>query len=358
MDMQAKHNKIEGVLLGTAIGDALGLHREGLSRNRAERLFGTKPLSYSFFYKWGMFSDDTEHACMVAQALLASQGNPEKFAKSLSWRLRFWLLGIPAGVGLATLSGICRLWLGFSPDKSGVHSAGNGPAMRSGLLGVYAGDDIYYLKKLVTVSTKLTHNDERAEQGAIAVALACQYASSKKLEDIKAEDIFEIFRLHITNEELWNKLIEVKCGLEENLTAIEMADKMALTNGVTGYVIHTVPMAIFCWLRHSGNFKASIEEVIYLGGDTDTTGAIVGAIAGATVGSSGITPDLLGGIVDWPRSVKWIRQLSAKLSQHMDNKDEKSAALGLFWPGLILRNIFFTLIVLLHGFRRLFPPYF
>ncbi len=357
MDMQAKYNKIEGLLLGTAIGDALGLPREGLSRNRAERLFGTKPLSYSFFYKWGMFSDDTEHTCMVAQALLASQGDPDKFTKSLAWRLRFWLLGIPAGVGLATLMGICRLWLGFSPDKSGVHSAGNGPSMRSGLLGVYAGDDIDYLKKLVTASTKLTHNDERAEQGALAVALACQYASSKKFEDIKAEDIFEIFRLHITNQELLNKLMEVKSGLEEDLSAIEMADKMALTSGITGYVIHTVPIAIFCWLRHCGNFKASIEEIILLGGDTDTTGAIVGAIAGASVGSSEIVPDLLEGIMEWPRSVKWIKQLTVKLTKHIDNKNEKSGALSLFWPGLILRNIFFTLIVLLHGLRRLSPPY-
>lgn len=356
MDTPTQHDRVAGVLLGTAIGDALGLPREGLSRDRAARFFGGRPLTHRFLKQWGMFSDDTEHTCMVAQALLASRGDPEKFAKSLAWRLRFWLLGIPAGVGFATLKGICRLWLGFSPSKSGVHSAGNGPAMRSGLLGVYAGDDVDYLKRLVAASTRLTHNDERAEQGALVVALACQYAASKKPEDIRTDDIFEIFELHITNQELLNKLMQVKSGVEENLTAIEMADRMALINGITGYIIHTVPIAIFCWLRHRGDFKASIETIILLGGDTDTTGAIVGAMAGASVGSSGIAPDLLNGIIEWPLSVKWIRRLAVELTRHLDNEKD-TAPLGLFWPGLILRNIVFTLVVLTHGLRRLFPPY-
>ena len=61
--------QVVGSLLGTAIGDALGLPDEGVSRQRATRMLGP-PDRHRFFLRRGMFSDDTEHTCMVAQALL------------------------------------------------------------------------------------------------------------------------------------------------------------------------------------------------------------------------------------------------------------------------------------------------
>ena len=55
-----------GTILGTAVGDAIGLPREGLSPARARRLFGDPPLRHRFLLGRGMISDDTEHTCMVA----------------------------------------------------------------------------------------------------------------------------------------------------------------------------------------------------------------------------------------------------------------------------------------------------
>ena len=79
---------IAGLLLGGAVGDALGLPVEGLSARRAGRMFRRHPgdrLSHHFLPgRRGMFSDDTEHACMTAQALLASAGAPPAFARSLA----------------------------------------------------------------------------------------------------------------------------------------------------------------------------------------------------------------------------------------------------------------------------------
>src|SRR6185436_14806633 len=114
-------------LLGCAVGDSIGLPREGLSPRRAQRLFGSGPLTHRLVFGRGMISDDTEHACMTMQALLASNGDVDRFRRSLAWRLRGWLVTLPAGIGWATLRSIVKLWLGFS---GGVSSAGNGPAMR------------------------------------------------------------------------------------------------------------------------------------------------------------------------------------------------------------------------------------
>ncbi len=51
-----------GCLLGTAVGDALGLAAEGLSRKRQQAIFPELD-SYHFFFGKGFCSDDTEHAC-------------------------------------------------------------------------------------------------------------------------------------------------------------------------------------------------------------------------------------------------------------------------------------------------------
>ena len=157
---------ILGCLLGTAVGDALGLPCERLSKQRQRRLFPHLD-GHRFFFGRGMVSDDTEHTCFVAQALIVSAGDAALFERRFARDLRLWLLGLPAGIGLATLKAICRLWLGFGPARSGVFSAGNGPAMRAALLGVCCGDDLDRLRALVRASTRLTHTDLRAEHGAL-----------------------------------------------------------------------------------------------------------------------------------------------------------------------------------------------
>jgi len=350
-------DKVAGALLGTAVGDALGLPREGLSRQRARKLFGPKPLAHRFLFGRGMISDDTEHACMVSQALLASGGDPTAFARSLAWRLRFWLLGLPAGIGLSTLRAICRLWLGFPVSRSGVRSAGNGPAMRAPLLGAVAGNELDPLARLVAISTRITHSDGRAEQGALVIAMACRYAVTRTSNQTDRNEFFQLILEQLTEDELKEALKLVEAALRDDMTAEAVAAKLALNQGVTGYVVHTVAMSIFCWLRHPGDFRAAVEEVILLGGDTDTTGAITGALAGATLGASAIPQEWLNGIVEWPRSVRWMKRLAARLSSQLLRKKEHARPLRLFWPGLLLRNVVFTIAVLCHGFRRLLPPY-
>ena len=54
----------------------------------------------------------------------------------------------------------------------------------------------------------------------------------------------------------------------------DFAASLGLTNGVTGYIYHTVPVAVYAWLRHYGDFRVTLEAVLDCGGDTDTVGAI------------------------------------------------------------------------------------
>jgi ADP-ribosylglycohydrolase len=182
-DCLPRQSAIIGCLLGTAIGDAYALPYEGLAPSRIQKIF--QPGGYHFFFGKDMVSDDTEHAVMTAQALMESGGDIEVFRQRLAWKMRIWILLLPAGVGFATLRSCLKLWLSFSPRCEGVFSAGNGPMMRSPIIGVYCGGDINSLKKLVRVSTRLTHTDPRAEHGAVAVALAARM-SAQGVSDVTA----------------------------------------------------------------------------------------------------------------------------------------------------------------------------
>src|SRR6266581_2730009 len=107
--------RLAGVLVGTAVGDALGLPMENLSPDRIRRRW-QGPLRMRLFFGRGMISDDTEHTLMVAQALLSHPNDAEKFQRALGWKFRWWFAGLPAGVGLTTAKACLRLWIGFPPS--------------------------------------------------------------------------------------------------------------------------------------------------------------------------------------------------------------------------------------------------
>src|SRR6476619_6720021 len=101
-----------GVLLGTAVGDALGLPAENLSPERIRRRWKGE-WRMRLLFGCGMTSDDTEHTLMVAQALLTHQRDQNAFQRILAWKFRFWFAGLPGGVGLATAKACIRLWVGL-----------------------------------------------------------------------------------------------------------------------------------------------------------------------------------------------------------------------------------------------------
>ncbi len=311
--MAIGRSAVVGAILGTAVGDAIGLPYEGLSRRRAQRLLGT-PDRYRFLFGRGMVSDDTEHACMVMQALMATGDDANRFTHDLAWRLRFWLLGLPAGIGMATLKGTLRLWLGVPPQRSGVFSAGNGPAMRSVALGTVI-DDLEILRRLVTASTRLTHTDPKADYGAFAVALAAQMASSGEQPD--GGRFTANLRRCLTDaasEEFLALVDRAVASVRSGETTEAFAASMGWSKGVSGYIYQTAPVVLHAWLSHPCDFRAAVTSVIRCGGDADTTAAIVGGIVGSAVGKEGIPAEWLDRLAEQPRSVAWMERLGEELA--------------------------------------------
>jgi len=231
--------------------------------------------------------------------------------------------------------------------------------MSVAIVGACLQADTERLVQFVRASTRLTHTDPRADEGARAVALAASYGARHVAGDLDGEEFLRWLREHIEGEELLGALAKVEEHLALGSPPAALADELGLGKGITGFVNHTVPVALFCWLRSPDDYRRAVEDVILLGGDTDTTAAIVGGLAGATVGASQIPEAWVSGLVDWPRSVNWMRQLASRLAKAFSEprSGESFGPLSLFWPGVLIRNLFFLVIVLLHGFRRLFPPY-
>lgn len=330
---------------------------EGLPPSRARRLFGPG-WRHRLVLGRGMISDDTEQTIFIAQSLIAHPADPEAFALRLAWCLRWWLAAVPAGVGFATLRAVMRLWIGFQPARSGVGSAGSGAAMRVAPIGAFLAHDRDRIDAFVEAATRITHCDSRALVSARAVShLAAWTIDADPATRPPLDELESLLRKVGSGEQEWDLIVDgLVGGLREGITAGEYAGRLGLARGVTGYCYHVVPVAVFAWYRHWGDYGKTLEAVLDCGGDADTTGAIVGALAGAVVGVNGIPGGWQGGVVDWPRSRAVLTEVADRLHE-VSTDGRPRRPVSYLWPAVLPRNIFFLAVVLVHGFRRLLPPY-
>jgi ADP-ribosylglycohydrolase len=230
-------------------------------------------------------------------------------------------------------------------QKSGLFSAGNGPAMRSALLGLCFGDDNEKLKSFVQVNTVLTHTDPKAYYGSLAVAKAT-YLSSTNQQD----KFFVEMRALIEDAEFRAILQSVEENL--SLSTTDFALKLGFERGVSGYIYQTLPIILHSWLRNPHNLKQAIIDVILCGGDTDTTGAIVGSIVGA---NSKVTlpQEWMECIVDYPLNIKHIEESAKKLTQVLQEQKPTKAP-KTCWLLTLIRNMVFLMIVLVVSITRWF----
>ncbi len=343
--------RIEGLLLGVAVGDAIGLPTEGMSPTKIKKLGWAEDLKHRFFFGCGMWSDDTEQTIMIAQALIHSEGDIESFTRSFAWELRWWILGIPAATGFATARAVLKLWLGFSPRKSGVWSAGNGAAMRTAPIAAYFPDNPIKRKAFSEAQARLTHTDPKATIATTAITeLTALFLSSQTLPSGS-----EVFRLltTISEDPEWLQIIaNIKECFTKQQDLENLLQRLGANpgKGISGYVYQTFPCVILAGLRNKWDFQSTITELVAAGGDTDTTAAIAGALCGSCRGVDNIPKAWFMGLKDWPTSGKSLFSLSRALAS------ETKIKIRAKWsPLLLARNLVFLMIVLFHGFVRFLP---
>lgn len=337
-----RRERLEGLLLGTAVGDALGLPLEGLDARAIARRFA--PVTrYRLLGATGFVSDDTEQSALVAQALAAHPGDVALAVRRFRRSLLGWFLRLPWGVGWATLRSCVRIAAGLA--RSGVDSAGNGAAMRAAVVGVAFADDPRARRVFSDALARVTHLDARAVEGARFVAEVAALA----VPGVSPLAIVEAASPVVESPEL-GQALRAAVSLAKEGTDVALAAERLHTSG---FVLHTVPFAAFCFARFGDEPLRMLQETYSAGGDTDSIGAIVGAWAGARGGPCAFPEPLISALHDGPFGPAHLRALAADVANAVETG---ARPLATYSPlAALLRNLALYPVILAHGFRRLLP---
>jgi len=157
--------------------------------------------------------------------------------------------------------------------------------------------------------------------------------------DADKEEFLSVMR-GLTGEDEWRSVIAVmKSTFSEKESVCSFASRIGLRKGVSGYIYHTVPVAIYSWIVNYGDFEKTLSDVLDCGGDTDTTGAIAGALAGAAVGGSGIPDDWKRGLLEYPRGCGFILKVADALAEKRGW--DRARTSGLFLACIVFQESVF-----------------
>lgn len=280
-------DRFRGALVGTAVGDALGAPMEGRNEVPADYLGSLDSTPPNLAY-----TDDTAMTIGVANSLLECDGfDGAHMARTLAhgyerepWR----------GYGAGPPRVFDSLTRGVPWDEAaaslfdGEGSYGNGAAMRVAPVALHAYPDQDRAAEIAHKTALITHTHPEGIDGAVAQAVAIT-ALLRTSSNVISAKLTRIVMSHVKSSVFRSKLLFIDHHMgERGLNG--MADVLG-----TGIAAHTsVPTALACFLANTASFGDSVKAAISLGGDTDTIGAMTGALAGARNGLSGIPENWQG----------------------------------------------------------------
>ncbi len=303
--------KFQGALMGTFTGDALGMPFEGLSAGKIARGFGRIEDMVEARLGAGTYTDDTEMMIGLAE-ILAEHGHVQP--QALAGRLVYNFNG-DRGYGGGSLKVLRALKEGVPWDQApkaafAEGSMGNGAAMRIAPVGVLNHHDLEQLEKEAEISAKVTHTHplgvEGAKLQALAVGLAAKEDSKERVDSARFLEELKIY----TKETSFNNALNCADRL---LARYHDPETIANELGNEVTALRSVPASIYCFLKFNGDFKKSVSEAVSLGGDTDTIGAMTGALAGAHLGVNAIPAEWLDALENGEKGRDYVMELGRRL---------------------------------------------
>lgn len=326
--------RVRGCLLGLAIGDALGAPLEGLTTQQIKTHYGRvknyvdgvqawkrKP------YRWrlrGLYSDDTQQALALCDVLIDHRRIEQQRLAELYLALatpKGSFVGAHRGIGRSFRQVLIDLERGVPPRRSGQKTAGIGAAMRIAPVPLYFDDDRDAMFESAMAASIMTHRDVRSLSGALLVAHAVRRLVAGKPRDPSlllwvaadvardeeriAEEYGDVMISYDRHARALPRAIAhvesiLDLSRERALSAlVEEANRHgaqpACLRPTMGFPPACIPTCLYLLLT-TDSFEEALTEVINLGGDTDTAGAILGALAGANYGIGQIPRRWLDGL--------------------------------------------------------------
>lgn len=276
-DISALQDRYRGVLLGKAVGDALGATLEFMTREQIKARYGE--LRDIIGGGWlhlpaGEITDDTQMALCIARSIVDCGGFDPA---DVSRRFVEWYHSAPKDIGNTTRHALAQLARGVPWDEAGQNThiamrprdASNGSVMRCAPIALLDRVDRTANARNSADSSRITHANPLCVEGCIVLNAAI----ASLLNDPHVDPV-AIAGAVTENETVLSSLQGVSSASPETLKA-------------GGYVLSTLQSAFWAVTSHR-TFEDAVVAAVNLGEDADTTGAVAGALAGAKWGASAI----------------------------------------------------------------------
>jgi ADP-ribosyl-[dinitrogen reductase] hydrolase len=267
-----------GCLIGLACGDALGGAVEFRTRQSIASAFphgvrdilGGGPHGLAI----GEVTDDTAMALAIARACTPAGIDIERVAANFL----AWYRSDPKDIGIATRAALQYLAQGLPWHEAGERLnresangiAGNGSVMRCAPIAMRFRSDRQRLIQYSVDITRITHADLKATWGAVALNQGIAHL----LDGEPLDDVIDAAALGIGNQAVIGALAAARTLDYDDVPS-------------DGYVLDTLTAAFWCAL-HRETAEEALVTAVAMGLDTDTTGAVCGAIVGAAYGIEAI----------------------------------------------------------------------
>ena len=293
--------RARGALYGLAIGDALGMPTQMLSRPQIVARWGTllagfepappgHPIAAGL--PAGTVTDDTEQAVLLGRLLVKGHGTVDtrELAQALvSWERDMAARGSLDLLGPSTRRAVAAVLAGVPPEEAGASGTTNGAAMRIAPVGIAVNLDLPTLTDQVEAASRVTHNTSVALAGAAAVAAAVSAGVSgagpgeATAFAVDAAGIAAGRGHWVAGADVAAR-IEWATGLVTGLDIAAAADVIYTLVGTSLATQESVPAAFAVLAAVPDDPWQACLLAASLGGDCDTIAAMVGAMAGACHG--------------------------------------------------------------------------
>jgi ADP-ribosylglycohydrolase len=306
-------DKIIGMFLGIAIGDALGMPVEKMTAEEISRKYGriTDYLA-TVDHPWhgnvpaGTWTDDTRLTLAVAESLIGRNGfDMDDIAQK---HIEAFQSSARSDWGGTTREAIQRLIQGVHWSESAVtgpkRGFGNGVVMKIAPLGAYfasAEGSIFGMLEMIRNFTFMTHKTSIAMASAVVHSLAvadCLILNPKEFsgDQFVHESIMRtgaVLDPTLPGDDLRKRLAKLE-GINKNTSLKEISDKFP---GNPFSIDVSIPVSYAAFLKYPKSIEA-IYDAVALGGDTDSNASIAGGLLGALNGTNVFPEHLIDGICD------------------------------------------------------------
>ncbi|MGU9826308.1 ADP-ribosylglycohydrolase family protein [Pseudomonas sp. H1D6A] len=298
-------NRALGAFYGLALGDALGMPTQSLSREQVQQRFGAitgledadadQPIAPNM--PAGSITDDTEQAILVGELLVEGNGKiePTVLAQRLiDWEAAMRAKGSQDLLGPSTKRAIDMILAGHTPEESGRFGTTNGAAMRITPVGIAAdvSDPAPFIQAVIQ-ACQVTHNTTLGISSAAAVA-AVVSAGINGVDLGEALNIGTQIAQQAENHGHWiaGGRISTRISWARTLS-VGSGDKALFADllyeliGTSVASQESVVVSFALAQQVAVGAMSALEAVCLaasLGGDTDTIAAMLGAMLGACLG--------------------------------------------------------------------------